>query len=87
MNQFNNTNFLFKGKPLPQSMDITKVCKIISANSDDFITIKTLETSYDTTNLGNSIDENDIKALGNGKYFIVKVVDGIVKVNPFATSL
>ena len=40
-----------------------------------------IEYSFETT------DENDIKALGNGKYFIVKVVDGIVKVNPFATSL
>lgn len=63
LNQFNNTNFLFKGKTLPQSMEITKVCKIISADSDDFITIKLLETSYDTSNLGNSIDENDIKAI------------------------
>ncbi len=63
LNQFNNTNFLFKGKTLPQSMEINKVCKLISANSDDFITIKILETTYDTSNLGNNIDENDIKAI------------------------
>ena len=29
LNQFNNTRFLFKGKPLPQTMEINKVCKII----------------------------------------------------------
>ena len=63
LNQFNNTNFLFKGKTLPQSMEITKVCKIISNNSDDFITIKLNENAVDISNLGKTIDENDIKAI------------------------
>lgn len=50
-----------------------------SEEKDEYIFL--VEYSFETT------DEEDIKALGNGKYFIVKVVDGIVKVNPFATSL
>ena len=50
-----------------------------SAEKDEYVFL--VEYSFETTN------ENDIKTLGNGKYFIVKVVDGIVKVNPFATSL
>jgi hypothetical protein len=44
-------------------MEITKVCKVISATGDDFITIKLLEEAIDTTNLGNNINENDIKAI------------------------
>ena len=67
LNQFNNTKFLFKGKPLPQTMEINKVCKIIASGSDEFITIKMLETSYDTSNLGNNIDESDIKSIYGDK--------------------
>ena len=67
LNQFNSTDFLFKGKVLPQSMEINKVCKIISTRGDNFITIKVQETAYDTSNLGNNMDENDIKAIyGDG---------------------
>ena len=40
VNQFNNQNFLFKGTPLAEKVGITNVCKIMVANSDEFITIK-----------------------------------------------
>jgi len=63
LNQFNNTKFLFKGMPIPQRMDINKVCKLIAQDSDEFITIKVIGAVHDTTNLENSMDENDIKAI------------------------
>ena len=63
LNQFNNTKFLFKGKPIPQRMEINKVCKLMAENSDEFITIKVIGGSIDTSTLENTIDENDIKAI------------------------
>ena len=63
LNQFNNTKFLFKGKPIPTRMEINKICKIMVEGSDEFITIKVIGSSVDTSNLENNIDENDIKAI------------------------
>ena len=40
LNQFNNQKFLFKGKPLPQRMEIDRICKIMIDGSDEFISIK-----------------------------------------------
>ena len=40
INQFNDSHFLFKGQPVPAKLDIDKVCKIMIANSDEFISIK-----------------------------------------------
>lgn len=63
LNQFNNTKFLFKGKQLPQRMEINKVCKLIAEGSDEFITIKTIGSAIDTSNIENNMDESDIKAI------------------------
>ncbi|MBQ7450281.1 hypothetical protein IJS77_02595 [bacterium] len=40
LNPFNNPNFLFKGAPMGAKLDVTNVCKIMVANSDEFIGIK-----------------------------------------------
>lgn len=40
INQFNNKRFLFKGQPIPASLEIDNICKIMVADSDEFITIK-----------------------------------------------
>ena len=40
LNQFNNSNFLFKGAVLPNSLEIDKIAKIMVQGSDEFITIK-----------------------------------------------
>ena len=49
LNQFNNENFLFKGQPLPAKLEVDKVCKIIINGTDEFITIKTIGSSINTT--------------------------------------
>ena len=43
LNTFNNQNILFKGNPMPQSIEIDKVCKLMSALNDEFISIKIIE--------------------------------------------
>lgn len=40
INQFRCQKFLFKGKPLPASLEIDKVCKIMVEGSDEFLMIK-----------------------------------------------
>ena len=42
LNPFNNPNFLFKGAPMGAKIDVTNVCKIMVANSDEFIGIKVI---------------------------------------------
>ena len=39
LNTFNSQNVLFKGQPLAQSISVEKVCKLMSAVNDDFISI------------------------------------------------
>ena len=63
LNQFNNKNFLFKGMTLPAKLDIEKVCKIMVANSDEFITIKVIGSSSNRQIAEEKITENDIKAI------------------------
>lgn len=42
LNPFNNPNFLFKGAPMGVKIDVTNVCKIMVANSDEYIGIRVL---------------------------------------------
>ena len=87
-NQFNNPNFLFKGQPLPQKLEIEKVCKIMINGSDEYITIKILENTISNsnphttsaTNISNKqlskeqLTENDLKAIyGNDINAAVKL--------------
>jgi len=46
LNTFNNSKILFKGQPIGQKIDFEKVCKLMIADGDEFISIKlTPETS------------------------------------------
>ena len=47
-NKFNCTNLLFKGQPLPQRLEIDKMCKIMVKDSDEFITIKIVAAEENT---------------------------------------
>ncbi len=48
LNTFNSQNVLFKGQPLAQRIEIEKVCKLMSAVNDEFISIKiTEQQSYE----------------------------------------
>lgn len=62
LNQFNNKKFLFKGKPIPQKLDIDKVCKIMIEGSDEFITIKVSQVANRNVSQEN-LTEEDIKAI------------------------
>lgn len=50
LNTFNNQQVLFKGKPLAQTIDIEKVCKLMSGLNDEFISIKVIEQQNYETN-------------------------------------
>lgn len=63
LNQFNNTRFLFKGKPLPAKLDIDRVCKIMVDGSDEFISIKVIGETVNREISQENITENDIKAI------------------------
>lgn len=63
INQFNDSHFLFKGQPVPAKLDIDKICKIMIANSDEFISIKIIGNSVNREIAQENITENDIKAI------------------------
>ena len=63
LNQFNCQDFLFKGQPLPQRLEIDKVCKIMVKNSDEFISIKVNSDSASTRITPENLTEQDLKDL------------------------
>ncbi len=63
LNQFNCSNFLFKGQPLPQRLEIDKVCKIMVKDSDEFISIKVLQEFVTTKVTPENLTEQDLKDL------------------------
>ena len=63
LNQFNCQNFLFKGQPLPQKLEIEKVCKIMVKDSDEFITIKLNDVSGNVKIAAEQMTEQDLKDL------------------------
>ncbi|MBR1680230.1 hypothetical protein IJ707_00390, partial [bacterium] len=48
INQFNNDKFLFKGKPLPATLEVDKICKIMVDGTDEFLTVKVIGSSATT---------------------------------------
>lgn len=48
VNNFLCGNILFKGQPIGQKLDVQNVCKLMIANSDEFISIKTVEAPVKT---------------------------------------
>lgn len=63
LNQFNNPKFLFKGKPIPARLEVNKLCKIMIDGSDEFLTIKVLGDSAETSVAQENITEADVKAI------------------------
>lgn len=65
INQFNNQKFLFRGQPIPASLEIDKLCKIMVADSDEFLTIR-VEASQPVQQQGMVVDtmsESDMRAI------------------------
>lgn len=62
INQFRNPKFLFKGKPIPASLEIDKVCKIMIDGSDEFLMIK-VEGQGSISHQENAMTEADIRAV------------------------
>ena len=70
INQFNNKKFLFKGKPIPASLEIDNISKIMVDGSDEFITIKVSGPSQVMQQPANeTMTADDIKLIyGNDAY-------------------
>ncbi len=63
LNQFGNTKFLFKGKPIPARLEIDKVCKIMVEGSSEFIMIKTLGAAVKREIAQEQMTEEDLRAI------------------------
>lgn len=61
LNPFNCQKFLFKGQPLPQRLELDKMCKIMIKDSDEFISIKVLAAAGNTRVTHEVLTEQDIK--------------------------
>ena len=73
INQFNNKRFLFKGQPIPASLEIDNICKIMVADSDEFITIKITGISQ-VPPVKETMTSADVKAIyGNDAYADTKI--------------
>lgn len=70
INRTNCEKFLFKGQPLAQKLLIDKVCKIMVNNSDEFITIKILDSN-------NNSGQNNISKLAPARHTIIKNTQNI----------
>lgn len=58
INPFKNHNFLFKGMPIDEKIEVTNICKLMIANSEDFLTIK-LSDSTQNKETVSSIAQQD----------------------------
>lgn len=63
LNPFNCDKILFKGQPLPQRLEVEKMCKLMVKDSDEFITIKVLGNSNGTKIVSENLTEQDLKDL------------------------
>lgn len=78
VNPFSNEKILFKGRPIGQKLEIDNICKLMIANSDEFISIKVIASApaQKTVEMIESegFTENDIKCLyGNDSNAGIKV--------------
>ncbi len=74
LNQFGNKRFLFKGKPIPASLEVDKICKIMIDGSDEFLTIKVTGTASNRSVTQEDLSEADMKAIyGNDVNAIAKM--------------
>lgn len=61
LNSFGCDKFLFKGQPLPQRLEVDRMCKIMVKDSDEFIVIRPNQESTRIAEEG--LSENDLKDL------------------------
>jgi len=74
LNSFNSKHFLFKGQPLPQRLEIDKMCKIMVKDSDEFICIKVVDTVGNVKVSQEDMTEQDVQTLyGNDINAAVKL--------------
>lgn len=69
LNQFDNPKFLFKGQPIGTKIEIDKICKIMIADSNEFITIKVDQMPSNTVSeiAATGLTEDDVKSLYGGE--------------------
>ena len=63
LNQFNCNKLLFKGRPIPPSLEIDKMCKLMVDGSDEFLTIKIIGETFSTSLAEENLTESDLKDL------------------------
>ncbi len=61
LNPFNCQSFLFKGQPIPQRLELDKMCKIMVKDTDEYISIKVLASAGNTRVAHEALTEQDIK--------------------------
>ena len=69
LNQFDSPKFLFKGQPIGTKIEIDKICKIMIADSNEFITIKVDQMPSNTVSeiAATGLTEDDVKSLYGGE--------------------
>ncbi len=67
LNQFNCRNILFKGEPLPQTIEVNKTCRLLIADSDEFIQIRVNEGAGGFKVASEHLTEDDLKDFYGGK--------------------
>ena len=72
INPFNNQNVLFKGKPLPQTIEFDKVCKLMSGLNDEFVSIKITEQQIVTGTFETSAIEQRKAEIEKSRVAVVK---------------
>lgn len=61
LNQFKCENILFKGKPLPETVEVDKTCRLLFKNSDNFIQIRINEGTGGFKVSSEQLTEEDLK--------------------------
>ncbi len=65
INQFNNKKFLFKGQPIPASLEVDKICKIMAEGTDEFITIRVAPSQTANARTSSMTDADVMALYGN----------------------
>ena len=72
LNPFNNQNVLFKGKPLPQTIEFDKACKLMSGVNDEFISVKIIEQQVAAVSFETSAIEQRKAEIEKSRVAVVK---------------
>lgn len=78
LNNFNSQKILFKGQPLAQKIEIDKICKLMSADNDEFISIKISEKPQAEQSYEQSAIEQKKSELEKRRVAVIKQTGFIV---------